>query len=228
MLSILIRTIIIYVLLSLTLRLMGKRQIGELEIAELVSTLLLSEIAAIPIDNPDIPLLFALIPVMLIVCSEIILSYLKNKWCFLKRLLEGTPSVLVKRGKLQQAELGRMRLSVEELLGELRLQGVTSLDDVNYAILEPNGKLSVILKKAQQQPTCEDLGLSFPDPGITHTVVIDGKTSEEELRASGRDRNWLLHVTEAQGYCPEALFLLAVDDEGALVMIPKAKKGKRK
>ena len=144
MASMVIRTLIIYVLLNITLRIMGKRQIGELDVEELVSTLLISEIAALPIDDTDIPLFNAIIPVVLILSLEIILSTLKNKSEKLKRRIEGEPSYIIYKGKLMQKNLADNRISINELLSELRVQGAADISDVYYAVLEQNGTMSVI------------------------------------------------------------------------------------
>ena len=147
MASIFVRTVIRYVCLSLSLKFMGKRQMGELEISELVSTLVISEVAALPVADPDIPLLNAIIPVILIVCLEIIISYAKNKSAKLKKCVEGQPIFVIYRGKLRQSALNDNRISLNELLCELRMQGVGDIKNVYYAILEPNGKLSVLKRE---------------------------------------------------------------------------------
>ena len=144
MLSIFIRTIIIYILLSIMLKLMGKRQIGELEVNELVSTLLISEIAAIPISESNVPLLAAIIPIVFICTLEIFLSALKNKWHGLKHVVEGEPVYIIYKGKLLQDALDENRISINELLCEMRIQGIGSISEVYYAILEQNGKLSLL------------------------------------------------------------------------------------
>ena len=136
MISLLFRTLLIYLFLTMILRLMGKRQVGEMEISELVTTLLLSEIAALPMEDTDIPVLHALVPILAIVALEIIITYLKTKWNPLKKIFESQPVFLIRRGVLNQTELERNRISVNEFLGELRMQGVSVLTDAYYAILE--------------------------------------------------------------------------------------------
>ena len=223
MISILFRTIIIYTLISAALRFMGKRQIGELEVGELVTALLLSEVASIPIDDPDTPLLFAIIPVAIIATGEVLLSFAKNRFPSLKRLLDGKPSILIRKGKLRQKELGELRISAEELLGELRLQSVTSLTDVDYAILESNGKLSVILKKRATPPTCEDVGYEVKEEGLMHAVIVDGRISEDALFQCGRNRAWLEKHLKEKKMNKEEIFLLTVNDGGRTHLIPKEK-----
>ena len=136
MASIFIRSIIIYVFLGFSLKMMGKRQIGELEVGELVSTLVVSEVAVLPIADPDVPLLNAIVPIVLVVCLEIIISSVKNKSEKLKKCIEGEPVFLIFRGKLIQSALADNRMSVNELLCEVRMQGIANINDVYYAVLE--------------------------------------------------------------------------------------------
>ena len=135
MLSIVIRTVILYILLSFSLRITGKRQLGELDVSELVSTLLISEIASIPIDDPDIPMLNAIIPILLIASIEIIISAIKNRSERLKAIVEGTPDYIIYKGRILQQRLYDNRISINELLSELRTQGIGNFSEVEYAIL---------------------------------------------------------------------------------------------
>ena len=228
MITIALRTLLIYIILNVTLRILGKRQIGELEIPELVTTLLLSELATTVISDPSLPFYYSLIPIVLITSFELLVSVIKNKSAFLKRLFEGSPGVLICRGVLDQKELKRMRVSVEELLAAFRLQGIVSIADVYYAILEQNGQLSVILRKECQQPSVKELGLSLKETGISHAIVVDGQIKREELTASGRTERWLKNALAAEALSLSEVFLLAVDDGGSVVCIPKEKKRKKK
>lgn len=203
MLTCLIRTAIIYLLLILALRTTGKRQIGELEITELVSTFLISEIAAAPIGNQEIPLSFAIFPILAIISFEVILSFLTTRSPFFKKLFLGSPIILIRRGHLEQKALAHARMSVEELLGELRQNGVADIDDAVYAILENNGKLSV------------------SEHGIAHALIIDGAVKNEALAGAGRDEAWLHTAVRESGYALRDIFLFTVDDDGKINLIPK-------
>ena len=227
MITVVIRTFIIYVALNITLRILGKRQIGELEIAELVSTLLLSELATVAISDPSVPLAFSLLPVILIMSLELLVSDVKNRSPILKRIFEGTPGVLIRRGVLDQNALRKMRISVEELLSAFRLQGIVSIADVYYAILEQNGQLSVILRKEKQPPAAEDLSLPLKETGIAHAVIVDGQVKREELTASGRTERWLDRTLHTRGAAVKDVFLLSVDDGGEVTCILKQKKDKK-
>lgn len=226
MITVVIRTFIIYVTLNITLRILGKRQIGQLEITELVSTLLLSELATTAISDPSVPLLFSLLPILLIISFELLTSDIKNRSPLLKRIFEGSPGVLISRGVLDQTALRKMRISVEELLSAFRLQGIVSISDVYYAILEQNGQLSVILRKGEQPPTVSDLTLSAKETGIDHAVIVDGTVKTAELSASGRTERWLENTLKAKGVTAKEIFLLSVDDGGEITLILKERKKK--
>ncbi len=213
MASIFFRIVLIYFFLSLTLKLMGKRQLGELEVGELVSTLLISEVAAIPIDDPDLPLLNALIPILFILSAEILLSSVKNRSEKLKRLIEGQPVYIIYKGKIRQKVLEDNRISVNELLSELRVLGIADISAVAYAILEQSGKLSVTLR-ADCQPITKEGLTQTSDPGIAHLIVADREVNEENLKALGYNRAWLDGVFSRYGVKLSEVFLLTVDDLG--------------
>lgn len=217
----LIRTVLIYILLVLAIRVTGKRQIGELEISELVSTFLISEIASMPIGNQEIPLSFAVLPVLTIISLEIVVSFLTTRSAIMKKIFLGSPIILIKRGKLQQKELSKARMSMEELLSELRQNGSTSVEEVDYAILENNGKLSVTQKASSKPLTVSDMKLSIPESGIAHAVIIDGTIKKEALSGSGLDQRWLDIQIKKSKLSLGEIFLLTVDDLGKINIIKK-------
>ena len=206
MTSIVARTLIIYIFLSFMLRIMGKRQLGELEVSELVSTLLVSEIASLPIDNPDIPLLNAIIPIALIVSIEVILSTIKNKSERLKKTIEGEPEYIIYKGRLLQNALRDNRMSVNELLSQLRAQGVGSIDEVYYAAVEKSGSLSV-LKRGETD--------------LAHTIIIDGSIIEENLNSLGYNEIWLEKRLKERSAKRGDIFLMTVTDDGQIGIIMK-------
>mgnify|MGYP004711111135 FL=1 len=214
MISLLFRTLLIYLFLTMILRLMGKRQVGEMEISELVTTLLLSEIAALPMEDTDIPALHALVPILAIVALEIIITYLKTKWNPLKKIFESQPVFLIRRGILNQKELERNRISVNEFLGELRMQGVSVLTDAYYAILEQDGKLSVV-KRAKPNET---------EKGLSHPLISDGQINRKALADLHMTEENLLAICREEGAHPEDIFLLLQDDAGGVICIRKENK----
>ena len=164
MATVLIRTAIIYVLFTIAIRLMGKRQVGELQISELITTFMLSELAINPIQDISIPIAYALVPLVFLFSMEVITSFLVTKLPKFRRAFMGAPSIIIRSGELDQKELGRLRISISELLSELRLKNVSKIEDVDYAILEQNGQLSVFLKGNMQSSI-----------GIAHAIIQVGK-----------------------------------------------------
>ncbi len=205
--AIFIRTILIYLLLIFTMRLSGKRQIGEMQISELVTTFLLSELASVPLTNPGTPFLLAVVPILTIVSIEIIFSFMTTKCTLAKKLLDGKPSVIICRGKLQKGELEKMRLSLDDLLCELRLKDIASVSEVEYAILEPNGKISVFPKTSS---------------ALSHALIIDGEIQSETLKTLGRNEVWVGALLKEQNVSDRRdIFLLSVTDDGDVTLIKK-------
>lgn len=221
MLTILVRLVIVYILLALILRLMGKRQVGELEVTELVAALLLSEISSMVIDDAEKPLLFAAVPIICMLLLEIMISFGITKLPFFKKLFEAKPSILIKRGKLDQGELLRVRLPIEELLGELRLQGVANIDTVEYAIMEQNGKISVILREEYQPLTPSDAGVQVKRRGVDHPLVFEGSISQFNCRLTGRNENFIKKELQKRKCRLDEVFLMVVDDADTVTVILK-------
>lgn len=210
MLSIFIRTIIIYVILNIMLKIMGKRQIGELEVNELVSTLLISEIGALPISDTNIPLLPSLIPILFIAAAEVLISVVKNKSSSIKRIVEGEPAYIIYKGILRQSVLAENRISINEVLTEMRTQGIADLGEVRYAILEQNGKVS-FLKESDS-------------PNISRTIVIDTKPDFENIKEAGLSEEWLRRNLEKMNVRLDEIFLMTVNEDGEIKLIRKEKK----
>ena len=209
MISIFIRTIIIYIILNVMLKIMGKRQIGELEVNELVSTLLISEIAALPISDTSIPLVPSVIPILFIASFEVIVSAIKNKSKVIKRLVEGEPSYIIYKGRLKQNILAENRISINEVLTEMRTQGIGDLCDVRYAILEQNGKISFI-KESES-------------PNIATTLVIDTNPELKNIKAAGLDMEWLSERLDERKIKLNEVFLMTVNEDGKITLIKKEK-----
>lgn len=217
----LIRTFIIYAILTATLRLMGKRQIGELEISELVSTLLLSELASAAIGDPSVPMTFSIFAILLIVALEFLISNVKNRSPFLKKLFDGTPSILVRRGEIDQKELKRMRISVEELFSAFRLQGIGTPEDVYYAVLEQNGQLSVILRADKAPLSASDARGKVTERGMAHALIVDGEISKKALDSAKKSEEWLKRICAKKNLTVSDVFLLTVNDNEDIYIINK-------
>lgn len=221
MLVILIRTIIIYIILILVMRMTGKRQIGELQVSEFVTALMLSELAVQPITNINIPLFYAIMPILTLISFEIIISYLVAKSKLFKKLFEGEPSFIIRHGALDQNELIKQRISMDEFIGELRQKDISDINDVNYAILEQNGKLSVFPKSRVKAVTAADLSVNTSEDGIAFPIVMDGDINFLNLKLVGRNELWLIERLAERKIKTDNVFLFTVDDNGNEYLILK-------
>ena len=216
MITAFVRTIILYFLIVVGMRLMGKRQIGELEPSELVLTMMISDLAAVPMQDFGIPLLSGLLPILTLLALSL-------RSLRLRALICGTPTVLIRGGKLQQDAMRKNRFTIDELMEELREQGVTRIEDVKYAVLENSGQLTVFPWTAQQPPTAEQLGLGLEDDVTLPMVIInDGRVIHRNLTACGRDENWLRkQLSREKASSPREIFLLTLDEQGQVFCVRK-------
>ncbi len=191
MLIVIIRTLILYATTVLLLRVMGKRQIGQLQPYELVVIIMISELAAIPMQNTGIPLLSGLIPIFILVAAQVTLSYISLKSERARGVICGTPSIVIENSRIVEDELRRLRLNLNDLLEQLRLKNVADISDVEYAILETGGQLSVILKSEKRPVEPQDLNISPEYEGLPTTLIIDGHVIKENLKKVDLDMNWL-------------------------------------
>ena len=220
-----VRTLIIYSLLIMIMRFMGKRQLGELEIADLVTTLLISEVASLPLTDRNIPLTHALVPVLTLMALEVLLSWGLLKIPFLKKILSVRPALLVRNGVPDRKVMASVRVSSEELMSQLRQKDVSDLSEVEYAILEPNGQISVILRSADRPATPRDLGIKTAEAGMMHLVISDGQIYPRNLALAGKDAAWLETFLKTHGVTAKEVFLLLVDDRGEARLHLKEKRG---
>ena len=218
----LIRTIILYIFIIIGIRLMGKRQVGELEPSELVLSLIIADLASVPMQDYGIPLLTGILPILALLAMTMILSVLTMKSVRFRALMCGRPSIVIRDGLVDQREMARNRLTIDELLEELRAKGYTDPATVTYAILETNGQLSVLPYANQKPPTAQQLQVSAEESGLPLVVISDGRLLEHNLRALGRDRKWLDQRLEERGCSGlEAVFLLLVDQTGSIYLARK-------
>ena len=216
-----IRTAILYCVLVGVIRLMGKRQIGQLEPSEFVVTMLIANLAAIPMQEGDIPLLSGLIPIVTVLGMELVLSGLMMRSLPLRRLLCGKPVILIDNGTVLQDNLRRTRVTLDELTGHLREKNVLDIRTVQYAILETDGNLSVFPYPAHSPAAAQEAGIQVQPHFLPVTVIQDGCLSEENLRKSGKDRLWLRKILEKNHASISQTFLLTVDGAGDVVFLKK-------
>ena len=218
----LIRTIILYIFIIIGIRLMGKRQVGELEPSELVLSLIIADLASVPMQDYGIPLLTGILPIWALLAMTMIRAVLTMKSVRFRALMCGRPSIVIRDGLVDQREMARNRLTIDELLEELRAKGYTDPATVKYAILETNGQLSVLPYANQKPPTAQQLQVSAEESGLPLVVISDGRLLEHNLRALGRDRKWLDQRLEERGCSGlEAVFLLLVDQTGSIYLARK-------
>lgn len=211
----LVRTLVLYVAIICAIRLMGKRQIGELEPADLVITILLSELAAVPMQDLGVPLTAGLVPMGVLVSIEILVSHLCLKSRRLRRFINGQAAILIRHGKLDVKKLRELRISTDEIVEALRQNNIQSVSDVKYGILEPNGRLSYVLKQPVQPVTAEMLNCTPPDVGVPFIVITEGTPvmgSLAQLNLSVSDLE--KRVKKANIPRISDVFLMTLDDCG--------------
>ena len=223
MITAFIRTLLLYLLIISSLRVMGKRQIGELEPVDLVLAMMLSDLAAVPMQDFGIPLLAGFIPILTLISLSLLLSQLSLHSLRFREFICGKPAFLIRNGVLLQDEMRKNRYTVDELLEELRQQGYTSVSEVKYAVLENSGQLSVLPWARCQPPTAEQLGIT-PSQETTMPVILidDGRVLKGNLSACGRDEAWLVRELRRQGLAsPKDAFLLTLDEFNKVYCVKK-------
>jgi len=228
MLTVFLRTLIMYFTLVAAVRLTGKRQIGELQVSELVVTYMLSELAVFPITDKNASLAHSIIPIVMLLSLEVIFSFIQTKSIRFRKIFSGGPTLLISKGKLDAAELAKNRIDLEEFLGELRLKGAFDIADVEYAFLEENGQLSVLMKASASALTPEQLAFPVTEKGCSHAVVVDGEINDAGLASAKKSGRWLLELLEKEGLTADDVFLMTVDDVGSATVMVRDKSEKHK
>lgn len=214
MVSVVIRTLILYFAVTFSIRIMGKRQIGDMQPNELVVTLLISEIAAIPLQDMSQPILFGLLPIFLLVIIELVISVLILKSSFLRRLISGRSVIIIKNGVIDQNAMKNLRLTILDLIELLRGQNVFDISTVAFAVMEVNGDLSVLLKSSEQPATAKDVGAKNPSAALPLPVVCDGKIVKESLIALQLTTSDLENKIKISNTEIKKIFLMTLDRNG--------------
>lgn len=214
MIGIIIRTVILYIFVTLGIRLMGKRQIGDMQPNELVVTLLISEIAAIPLQDTSQPILYGIASIFLLVILEIFMSILAMKSGFFRRLMSGKSVVIIKNGVVDQTAIKSLRMTVLDLIELLRGQGVFDISTVAFAILEVNGDLSVLLKSSEQPATLGDMKIEKENAALPLPVITDGKIIKESLEHLKIKEKDIYKKLKSYKTIPEKVFLMTIDRYG--------------
>lgn len=216
-----VRTAILYLVLILSIRLMGKRQIGQMEASEFVVTMLVANLASIPMQDGAIPLYSGLLPILIVLGMELVLSGLTLRSVLLRRFFCGKPVILIDNGKILQENLRRTRVSLDELTGHLRQKDVLDIRTVQYAILETDGSLSVFPYPKDRPAAAEEAGIPVNDQFLPFTIIEDGYISKENLQKSGKDRQWLENQLQKQKARRQDTLLLTVDEGDQVVFLRK-------
>ena len=218
-----IRSILLYLILIVSVRLMGKRQIGEMEPSEFVVTMLLANLASIPMQDVGTPLLSGVVPILTVLALELMLSVLSMRSVRLRRLFCGKPEILLENGVIDQAALHRSRITADELSELLRQQGVTDLKSVQYAILETNGNLSVLPLPRFVPASAQDAGVSVPVRSLPVTLISDGRLVTDNLPEAGVTEAWVQDYLRAAQLEQKEVFLLTREPTGAVYLAKKEK-----
>ncbi len=208
----LIRAIILYTLIIFAIRLMGKRQIGELQPGELAITILISNIAVLPIENIDVPLILGAVPILTLVCFELLLSILSMKSSKLRTILSGKPIFVIENGKINQKAINSLRFTIDDLTEGLRSCEVFDISQVAYAIVETNGTMSVVKKFQSQNVTPKMLKLEDQQTIIPMVIISDGKVVEDNLKEIGLTSKWLFDKLKKENLNADNIFIMTADN----------------
>ena len=216
-----LRTVIFYIVLIFVIRCMGKRQVGPMEPSEFVVTMLVANLASIPMEDRNIPIQYGLLPIAIVLGMEILMSWLSLKSIRLRKLLCGKPVILVENGNILQDNLRKTRVTLDELTGHLREKDVLDIASVQYAILETNGNLSVFPFPKDRPASAQEAGIKAKKQYLPFTLICDGKVIEDNLKLSGRDIAWLRHRLAEKKATVKSTWLFMVDEAGKETFYPK-------
>ena len=219
-----LRTVILYLVLIAVIRMMGKRQIGQMEPSEFVVTMLVANLAAIPLEEVDIPLHSGLIPILTVLAMELVLAILSLRSLLVRKLLCGKPVILIDNGQILQENLRRTRVTLDELSGHLREKDVLDIATVQFAILETNGNLSVFPYPKERPATAKEAGIQAEKQYLPVTIISDGRLLPENLKVAGKKREWVDRVLAEKKATVENTWLLTVDAGDRIRFYPREKR----
>ena len=216
-----LRTLVLYTILIAVIRMMGKRQIGQMEPSEFVVTMLVANLAAIPMQDAGLPLFTGLVPILTVLGMELILSFLSMKSLLFRKLLCGKPVILIENGNILQQNLRKTRVTLDELTGHLREKDVLDLKSVQFAILETNGNLSVFPYPKHRPAAATDAGIQVKKQFLPVTIISDGKLLAGNLEVAGKDSGWVQRVLKEHQATIATTWLLTVDKEDHILFYRK-------
>ena len=214
MLIIFIRSILLYIIVLIVMRLMGKREIGQLQPFELAISIMIADLASTPMADTGIPLTNGIIPILALLVMHLVISILNIKSIKARQILCGKPSILIYRGRINEKNLKKERFTVNELEERLRGNNIVNIGDVEYAILETSGQITVIQKPNKRTTIPEDFGIEPEYEGIAYDLIVDGKVMYENLKILKKDYDWLKKQVNKFGILPEQALLVTIDGKG--------------
>ena len=218
-----LRTLIMYIVVVGALRMMGKRQIGELEASELVVTIIISDIAAMPITNIEAPLLVNIIGILVLMVLEVVLSFVAFKNPRARRIMYGKPSTFYQNGKFNQEEMLKQRFNVADIMEEVRGNGATSLDEIEYIVMETNGKVSIILKSQYSPIMPSQMSIKTEPVRMSYIIIDNGNIIHNCMKMLGLNEEWLRKELQKNGLksAKEVFYLSFEQNTGNTVLVPK-------
>ncbi len=219
-----IRTIILYLIVLIVMRLMGKREIGQLQPFELAISIMIADLASVPMTELGIPITNGIIPILGMLFMHMIISFINIKSIKMRQIICGKPSILIYRGKIDERVLRKERFTVNELQERLRGNNIFNISDVEYAILEKNGEVTVIQKPDKKNLTLSDMGIQAQYEGLPYDLVVDGKVMYENLKKLGKDYNWLKKQLKDLNATPEEILLATIDGKNEIFCQKKENK----
>lgn len=216
MINTFIRVSILYILVLIIMRLMGKREIGQMQPFELVIAIMIADLASIPMSDVGIPITNGIVPILALLLFQLIISIINLKSIALRKIICGKPSILIYRGKIDEKQLYKEKITINELQERLRQNDIFTIGDVEYAILETNGQISVIQKPEKRNTIPEDFNILPDYEGIPYDLVIDGKIMHDNLKKIGRDYKWLEKEAEKFKIKPEEALIITFDGKGQI------------
>lgn len=228
MLVVFARALVLYIIVVICMRIMGKRQIGQLQPFELAIAIMISELAAVPMQNTGIPLVNGIIPILTLLFVQLIMSFISLKSIRARAIICGKPSILIEKGRIIEDALRRELYNLNDLLEQLRIKDTPNIADVEYAILETNGQLSVIPKSRKRPVITEDLDIKTDFEGITFDVIIDGHILSSNLKLANKDEKWLVgELKRLQYNSPKEILFASIDSSGKFYCQPYSRGGRK-
>lgn len=218
---VLIRACILYVIITFSLRLMGKRQLGELQPSELVVTILISNIASVPVEDSSMPMLMGVVPILTLVCLDVIMSSIMLRSAAFRRLMIGSPRVIMSEGVIMQKEMKRLRYTVDDLVEAMREEQIFDLNEIWYAIVETTGKIHFLKKKDYQSAEKADIGCGGSTVDPPAVIIRDGHEDQEQMKLMGLGMGWLKEKLREQRLSVTDVFLMTADRNGQSTIIQR-------